>query len=110
MLMLAYSKNHLNDERYSFDIVAEVFSINVTDNIIVVKIPHGKYKTCCSNCLELRHLSSEFLWSLDGNLLGHLGKYKPRKPIICRACGLKSEWIVGTSRKAFVCKSCRSEF
>ena len=75
MLMLAYSKNSLNDERYSFDIVAEVFSINVTNNIIVVKIPHGKYKTCCSNCLELCHLSSEFLWSLDGNLLGHLGKY-----------------------------------
>jgi|ERR1035437_7883391 hypothetical protein len=39
-------------------------------------------------------------------------KHKPRKvrkevKIVCRGCGAQSKWIVGTSKRSYVCPLCR---
>jgi hypothetical protein len=50
-----------------------------------------------------------FAQNIAFRLIDEGRKYKPPKPvnIVCRACGNKSNWIRGTSKRSFVCQACR---
>ena len=51
------------------------------------------------------------------NIIAIAGTPRPKKKvkkhnpvsILCRGCGTKYPWIVGTSKRAYVCLSCRKE-
>jgi|ERR1035437_7532231 hypothetical protein len=56
-----------------------------------------------------RHIGYEVVQDDNDFLNGPLWKFIETKRIniVCRSCGNKSEWIVGTSKRSYVCPLCR---
>ena len=124
-LFIGEYASHTASKGFTTPLIAKIFSIRDDGNYWLEIDPaqypstSAYFRTSPFNASRSNYHDNIFLttpgmryWYCDPVLLKIAENYKPPVPkkIICRACGLKFEWILGTSKKAFVCTSCRPGF